>query len=310
MQFMSIPLEQDFSSDEFSAFAPKRVREAARAEWRGLASKSLRGIDIERPTATPTSSDRPLAIDGHDPRRSLEPTLMPDALGSPTGFSLAVLVRVAVATLVVAIVTLLVLGKIPTPWTVSTTGPQESAPSFRSISEQHARTAEQPETPVPQLNLSQQDPRPPGQAIPLGASLTGAAEGANIVIDGLAHGSTVTVGQSLGNTWRIPLSDLNRALVQPPRGYAGSMDVLVELRLTDNTLVDRKPLRLEWTAVTPSQINAVTQPPADLKNMFNQFVENYTASIGKRTFSTHEREILFAKFQQYLDSQISTRSAR
>jgi hypothetical protein len=310
MQFMSNPLEQDFSSDELSAFAPKRVREAARTEWRGLAAKSLRGLDVERPTATPASSDRPLAIDGHPPPRSLEPTLMPDVLGSPAGFSLAVLVRVAVASLVVAIVTLFLVGKLPTSWTVSATGPQESDPSFRSISEQQARTAEQPETPVPQLNLSQQDPRPRGQAIPLAASLTGAAEGATIVIDGLAHGSTVTVGQSLGNTWRIPLSDLSRALVQPPRGYAGSMDVLVELRLTDNTLVDRKPLRLEWTTVTPLQINAVTQPPADLKNMFNQFVENYTASTRKRTFSAHEREILFAKFQQYLNSQITTRSAR
>jgi hypothetical protein len=160
---MSNPLEQDFSSDELSAFAPKRVREAARTEWRGLAAKSLRGLDVERPTATPASSDRPLAIDGHPPPRSLEPTLMPDVLGSPAGFSLAVLVRVAVASFVVAIVTLFLVGKLPMPWTVSATGPRESAPPFRSISEQQARTAEQPETPVPQLNLSQQDPRPPGR---------------------------------------------------------------------------------------------------------------------------------------------------
>jgi hypothetical protein len=179
---------------------------------------------------------------------------------------------------------------------------QENAPSFGSMSGQHARTAEQRKTPVPQLNLGQQAPRPSGEAFPLGASLTGAAEGASVVIDGLADGSTVTAGQSLGTkTWRIPVSDLSQALVQPPIGYAGSMDVMLELRLADDTLLDRKPLRLEWAAVAPPQINAVTPPPPDLKQMFEQFVENYAASTGQRTFSAREREILFAKFQQFLD---------
>src|SRR5262249_14640021 len=99
---------------------------------------------------------------------------------------------------------------------------QESAPSFGSMSGQDARTAEQPKTPVPQLNLGQQGPHPAGEAIPLGASLTGAAEGANIVIDGLANGSTVTVGQSVGaNTWRIPVSDLNDALVHRQKVMPG-----------------------------------------------------------------------------------------
>src|SRR5262249_20374913 len=186
-------------------------------------------------------------------------------------------------------------------------GPQESAPSSRSISGQDARTPEQSKTPAPQINLGQQSPHPAGEAIPLGASLIGAAEGANIVIDGLANGSTVTVGQSLGaNPWRIPVSDLNDALVRPPEGYAGSMDLMVELRLTDDALVDRKALHVEWTA----EINAGAPPPADLKQMFNQFVENYTASTGHKTFSAREREILFTKFQQYLNSQISVRSAR
>src|SRR5262249_14996902 len=162
----------------------------------------------------------------------------------------------------------------------------------------NARSANQP---------GPQSPHPAAEAIPLGASLIGAAEGANIVIDGLANGSTVTVGQSLGaNTWRIPVSDLNDALVRPPEGYAGSMDLMVELRLTDHDLVDRKALHVEWTA----EINAGAQPPADLKQMFNQFVENYTASTGHKTFSAREREILFTKFQQSLNSQISVRSAR
>jgi len=303
---MSSPLDRDFGSDQLSPYAPKWAREAAHAQRRSMA-KGIGDGDAQQMTATLAASDQPLATDGHRLPASLEPTLMPDILGSPAGLSLAVLVRVAVATLIVVIVALLVLGRIPIPWKVSANGHQESAPSSESISGQDARTPEQSKTPAPQINLGQQGPHPAGEAIPLGASLIGAAEGANIVIDGLANGSTVTVGQSLGaNTWRIPVSDLNDALVRPPEGYAGSMDLMVELRLTDDALVDRKALHVEWTA----EINAGAQPPTDLKQMFNQFVENYTASTGKKTFSAREREILFTKFQQYLNSQISMRSAR
>ncbi len=120
----------------------------------------------------------------------------------------------------------------------------------------------------------------------------------------------MTTGQSLGaHRWRIPISDLRDALVRPPRGYVGAMDVVLELRQPDDKLLDRKPLRLEWVAVAPPQVNAA-QSPIDLKQAFEQFVENYTASTGKRTFSAREREILFKKFQQFVDSQMSTRSAR
>ena len=87
------------------------------------------------------------------------------------------------------------------------------------------------------------------------------------------------------------------------------MDVVLELRQPDDKLLDRKPLRLEWVAVAPPQVNAA-QSPIDLKQAFEQFVENYTAATGKRTFSAREREILFKKFQQFVDSQMSTRSAR
>jgi len=116
-------------------------------------------------------------------------------------------------------------------------------------------------------------------------------------------------GASRPSRWRIPISDLRNALVQPPHGYAGPMDVVLDLRLADDTLLDRKPLRLEWAAGAPPQVNAVTQSPTDLKLAFEQFVENYTASTGQRTFSGREREILFKKFQQFLESQMSTRSA-
>ncbi len=77
----------------------------------------------------------------------------------------------------------------------------------------------------------------------------------------------MTAGQPLGaNTWRIPVSDLRNVLVQPPRGYVGPMDIVLELQLADGTVLDRKPLRLEWAAAAPPQVKAVGQSSTDLKH--------------------------------------------
>jgi TPR repeat protein len=48
------------------------------------------------------------------------------------------------------------------------------------------------------------------------------------------------------NTWRLTLADLADAAVTPPRGFAGVMELNVELLLADGSVADRKGLRLEW----------------------------------------------------------------
>jgi hypothetical protein len=326
---MSRLLDRDSNFDEPSPYAPKWVRDAAHAERRGTAPRSQEAVgdgdaqqSIEvaasdqpyrlRPPAASASSPpgEGLVIDRYRLPRSLEPTIMSEPRFVRSGIRL--LAGFAIAMASVAIVALFVVGKSPTPSTVLEKGSKEDAPSLGlRLSGQNGPTAEQPKTPVPQLNLRQAGPRKSGEGFPIGASLTGVTEGASVIVEGLAEGSMVTAGQSSGtNTWRIPVSDLHNALVQPPRDYAGPMDIVLELRLADDMPVDRKPLRLEWAAVEPPQVNAAAQSPADLKPVFEQFVENYTASTGKRTFSTREREVLFKKFQQFLDSKKSTRLAR
>jgi len=70
---------------------------------------------------------------------------------------------------------------------------------------------------------------------------------AAVVIGGLAPGSALSAGTPTGpNTWRLPAEDFNNATVTPPRGFVGVMDLTLELRLADNTVVDRKVLQLEW----------------------------------------------------------------
>jgi TPR repeat protein len=70
----------------------------------------------------------------------------------------------------------------------------------------------------------------------------------DVVISGLASGSAVSVGTPAGpKGWRLPVSDLNRAAITPPRGFVGTMDLIMELRLANDTVVDRKGVLLEWS---------------------------------------------------------------
>jgi hypothetical protein len=309
---MSSPLDRDLVPDQLLSYAPKWVRDAAHTERRGTAPRfqTVEDDDAQQSTAASSAPHGGLVIDSYRLPRSLEPIVMPEPCPvPPTRSGICALARYAIAAAVVAVLALLVAGKLPMPWTVSAKDSKEDAPSFGSrFSAQNVRTAEQPKPPVPQLNLRQEDPRASGEAFPLGASVAGAAEGASVVVEGLADGSMVTAGKSLGaNTWRIPISDLRNTLVQPPRDYSGAMNIVLELRLADDTPVDRKPLRLEWAAAA----NVAPQSPTDLKPAFEQLVRSYTtASTGKSTLSAREREILFKKFQQFLDSEKRTRSAR
>jgi uncharacterized protein len=59
--------------------------------------------------------------------------------------------------------------------------------------------------------------------------------------------------------------------------------------------------------------NQVGQSAADLRLAFEQFIENYSASSGRKTLktlSTRERDVLFAQFMQFLKSQGMGSSAR
>jgi hypothetical protein len=49
----------------------------------------------------------------------------------------------------------------------------------------------------------------------------------------------------------VNAADLKDVILQPPRGFAGAMDLRVELRLADDKLADRRSLRLEWSTAIP-----------------------------------------------------------
>jgi uncharacterized protein len=63
-------------------------------------------------------------------------------------------------------------------------------------------------------------------------------------------------------------------------------------------------------AMSRAQGNPAGQSAAELRSAFEQFLESYTASSGRKTLSSHEREVLFAQFMQFLESQGTARAAR
>jgi hypothetical protein len=67
--------------------------------------------------------------------------------------------------------------------------------------------------------------------------------------------------------WVLSASELGDAAIRPPRGFVGTIDLAVELRLADDTVADRLSLRLTWveapktlTAIAAAQTSAVAAP--------------------------------------------------
>jgi hypothetical protein len=115
--------------------------------------------------------------------------------------------------------------------------------------------------PVPKLVADQEPPRGAGELFPLGVSVHDASNGVTLVIGGLASGATLSAGRMAGdNTWRLTASDLDNAMIQPPRNFAGAMDLTLELRMADETVSDRRSLRFEWAA--PAVAELITPPDA------------------------------------------------
>jgi hypothetical protein len=81
----------------------------------------------------------------------------------------------------------------------------------------------------------------------LTVSAVDAGADATVVIGGLAPGSTLSTGTQIGpNRWQLSVEELAGAVVTPPPGFIGTIDLTLELRPAGDTVTDRKSLRLEW----------------------------------------------------------------
>jgi hypothetical protein len=102
--------------------------------------------------------------------------------------------------------------------------------------------------PVPRMTVDAVPVLRADEPAPLTISYADAGSNVSVVIGGLAPGSTLAVGTPAApNAWRLASTDLERAVIRPPRGFVGLMNLTLELRLADDTVVDRWGLQLEWS---------------------------------------------------------------
>jgi TPR repeat protein len=140
----------------------------------------------------------------------------------------------------------------------ATTGPQSAEPAFASpaaakamapqFNEQKAPDATSLRAVSRQLTVGAVQPQQADEPARLTISAADAGANAAVVIGGLAPGSALSAGTGAGpNTWRLSVEELAGATITPPRGFVGTMDLTLELRLADNAVADRKGLQLEWS---------------------------------------------------------------
>jgi hypothetical protein len=266
---MSSPLDRKFNPDEPSPYAPKWVRDAAQSDRPTPEPAVFEDTEVDgfRRSAMPLGPDEGVVIERYRVPRSLEPTTItgPSYLGVPKRFGVGTLVRFGGAAAIAAGIALLVVGKGPFAWLMAKDH-SEQTPAFGSRfagqplapNGSTNTLADQPKLPAPQFVVGRAAAHGQGEAAPLGVALSTASSGAMVVIDGLQTGSNLNVGRSVGPTgWRLMASDLPNALIRPPQGFVGAMDLAIALRLSDDSVADRKMVHLEWAAPVAATTQAM-----------------------------------------------------
>lgn len=98
----------------------------------------------------------------------------------------------------------------------------------------------------PRLILQQSASGAVDDVIPLGARVDDGTFALTLEIGALPAGMTISSGRPLGVVWRIRAADAVDATIHPPPGFSGAVDLTVELRRVDDTVVDRGSVHREW----------------------------------------------------------------
>jgi hypothetical protein len=158
---------------------------------------------------------------------------------------LGVLGRLILTGSAAAIVALVVTGRFPPLW--NTSGGSGAATSLPlPLRGGTSASVEGSQRAAPRLAITQGVASRAEEDLPIGVSVLGASDGAVLVVTGLPIGSELSSGHPVGaNGWRISAADLNNAVVHLPRGFVGALDLSIELRLPDETVAERRTIRLE-----------------------------------------------------------------
>jgi hypothetical protein len=112
----------------------------------------------------------------------------------------------------------------------------------------------------PRLILQQSASGAVDDVIPLGAQVVdGGTVVATLEIRPLPVEMTISSGRRIGTVWRIPAADAVNATIHPPAGFSGTLDLTVELRLSDDSIVDFGSVHREWLQ-RPAVVATVIEP--------------------------------------------------
>ncbi|HSV21453.1 MAG TPA: hypothetical protein VLJ17_00330 [Xanthobacteraceae bacterium] len=109
------------------------------------------------------------------------------------------------------------------------------------------------------------------QVWPIGLPTAPGSDG-TLVIKGLAVGATLSVGRPLNaNSWELKAKDLNGAFIIPPSGFAGTMDLTIDLSL-GGTTVDEQRMQVEWVGTTSAapQVSTIRMEPGDITRLLTR----------------------------------------
>jgi hypothetical protein len=274
---MSSPLDRAPGPDDPSPYAPKWAREGGpRRETAPATPDRYFPADFE-------DDERPVPLDEQAPTepfrlpRSLDPAFVPEPWEVPrwrNGWAIAGVGVLGISA--AALVAWLVVAGSPRS---SQTAQEQKAPhSFSSRfaeAEPPARSGPQ----VPHLVVATAPPRSAEDALALGLTLDAPTKGASVALAGLPAGTTLSRGQASGaNGWQLPAADLGSAMIRPPRGFAGTMDIMAELRLSDGTVVERRPLHFDRASGAQPPRQALRQLDADEIATLNRRGEEFIAT--------------------------------
>jgi TPR repeat protein len=140
----------------------------------------------------------------------------------------------------------------------------------------------------PQFTISAARSREGDQPAQLIISAADARKDGVAVISGLAPGSVLSAGKPMAqNAWLLSAVEFNDASITPPRGFVGVMSLVVEFRLANNALIDRKNLQLEW-----SRNGALVTPKSAL---FGGDADDIASMIRKGADFMARRDIAVAR---------------
>jgi hypothetical protein len=136
---------------------------------------------------------------------------------------------------------------------------------------------------------------------PLGLAVEGRAEGAVVAISGLTPDMELSAGDMIASDkWQISVAELGSAWIAPPENFAGSIDLVAELHLSNGEIADRVTIQFEW-------VSPLAPPPAQHETVLEQAPPAVALAFASanvdRAESLSERPILPSPAEEQPDGK-------